>query len=52
MNEIDVYDDRSKQKQAERDKATDKQEQAADDLEYGDDVKVMAQEQRFCEVAD
>jgi len=51
MNEVDVYNDRSKQNQAERDKASDKQEQAADDLEYGDDVKVMAQEKRLAEVS-
>ena len=34
-----------------RNKASDKQEQAADDLEYGNDVKIMAQEKRLGEVS-
>ena len=46
-----VHDDGSNQNQAERDKASDEQEQAADDLEYGNDVKVMAQEKRLGEVS-
>ena len=46
-----VHNDGSKQNQAERDKTSDKQEQAADDLEYGDDVKIMAQEKRLGEVS-
>ena len=51
MNEVDVYNDGSKQNQAERDKASDEQEQSTNDLEYGNDVKVMAQEKRFGEVS-
>ena len=51
MNEIDVHNDGSKQNQTERNEASDKQEQAADDLENGDDVKVMAQEKRLAEVS-
>ena len=35
-----VHDDGSKQNQAKRDKASDEQEQSANDLEYGNDVKV------------
>ena len=46
-----VHDDGSKQNRAERDKASDDQEQTADDLEYGNDVKVMAQEKRLGEVS-
>ena len=46
-----VHDDGSNQNQAERDKASDEQEQTADDLEYGNDVKVMAQEKRLGEVS-
>jgi len=44
VNEVDVHNDGSEQEQAERDEAPDKQQQAADDLEYGDNVKVMTQE--------
>ena len=51
MNEVDVHNDGSEQEQAERDEAPDKQQQAADDLEYGDNVKVMAQEKGLTEVA-
>jgi len=51
VNQVNVHNDGSKQHQAERDKASDKQEQAADDLEYGDDVKVMAQKERLGEVS-
>ena len=51
MNEIDVYNDRSKQNQAERDETSDKQEQAANYLEHGDDVKIVAQEKRLAEVS-
>jgi hypothetical protein len=51
VNEIDVHNNGSKQKQAERDKASEQQEQAADDLEYGNDVKVVAQEKRLAEVS-
>ena len=32
-------------------KASDEQEQAADDLEHGNDVKIMAQEKRLREVS-
>jgi uncharacterized protein YaiL (DUF2058 family) len=39
-----VHDHGGKQNQAERDKASDEQEQTTDNLEYGNDVKVMAQE--------
>jgi hypothetical protein len=51
VNEVDVHNDGSEQKQAERDEASDEQEQAADDLEYGDNVKVVAQEKGLGEVA-
>jgi len=51
VNEVDVHNDGSEQKQAERDEASDKQQQAAEDLEYGDNVKVMAQEKGLGEVA-
>ena len=46
-----VHDDGRKQNQAERDKASDEQEQTADDLEYGNDVKVVTQEKRLGEVS-
>lgn len=51
MNEIDVHNDGSEQKQAERDEAPDKQEQAVNYLEHGDDVKVVAQEKGLREVS-
>jgi hypothetical protein len=51
VNQVNVHDDRSKQNQAKRDKASDEQEQAADDLEYGNDVEVMAQEKRLGEIS-
>jgi len=51
VNEVNVNDNGSKQHQAERDKASDEQEQAANNLEYGDDVKVVAQEKRLGEVS-
>jgi hypothetical protein len=50
VNQVNVHNDGSKQNQAERNKASDEQEQAADDLEYGNDVKVMAQKKRLGEV--
>ena len=46
-----VHDDGRKQNQAERDKASDEQEQTADDLEYGNDMKIMTQEKRLGEVS-
>jgi hypothetical protein len=52
VNQVNVHNDGSKQNQAERDKASDEQQQAADHLEYGNDVKVMAQEKRLGEVTD
>ncbi len=51
MNEIDVYNDRSKQNQAERYEASDEQQQAAEDLKDGDHMQVMRHEKRFGEVA-
>jgi hypothetical protein len=51
VDEVNVYNDGSKQNQAERDETADQQEQAADDLEYGNDVKVMAKEKRLSEVS-
>jgi len=51
VNQVNVHNDGSKQSQPERDKASDEQEQAANNLEYGHDVKVMAQEKRFGEVS-
>src|SRR5262249_25102144 len=51
MNQINVHNNGSKQNQPKRDEASDEQEQAADDLEYGNDVKVMAQEKRLGEVS-
>ena len=46
-----LHDDGRKQNHAERDKASDEQEQTADDLEYGNDVKVVTQEKRLDEVS-
>jgi hypothetical protein len=51
MNEVDVHNDGSEQNQTERDETSDKQEQAADYLEQGDDVKIVAQEKRLAEVS-
>ena len=51
MNQVNVHNDWSEQNQAERDKASDQKEQAANNLEYGDDVKVVAQEKRLGEVS-
>ena len=51
MNEIDVHDDGSEQNQTERNETSDKQEQAADDLEHGHDVKIVAQEKGLSEVS-
>src|SRR4030095_3854146 len=51
VNEIDVHNDGSEQNQAERDETSDKQEQAADDLEHGDDMKIVAQEKGLREVS-
>src|SRR5262245_6172427 len=51
MNQVNVHNHGRKQNQAERDISSDEQEQAANDLEYGDDVKVMAQEKCFGEVS-
>ena len=50
MNENDVHNHRSKQDQPEGDETPDKQQQTTDDLEYGDDVKIMANEQSLGEV--
>ena len=52
MNQINVHNDRSKQNQTQRDETSDKQEQAANDLEHGDDVKIVAQEKSLREVSD
>jgi hypothetical protein len=51
VNEIDVYNDRSEQNQTERDETSDKQEQAAEYLEQGDDMKIVAQKKRLAEVS-
>jgi hypothetical protein len=51
VNQVNVHNDGSKQNQTERDKSPDKQEQAANYLEHGDDVKIMAQEKRLREVS-
>jgi len=51
VNEIDVYNDGSEQNQTERNETSDKQEQAADYLEQGDDVKIVTQEKRLAEVS-
>src|SRR4030095_9412914 len=40
-----------KEAQAERHKAPDEKKKAANNLKYGDDVKVMAQEKRFGEIS-
>jgi len=52
VNQVDVHNDGSKQNQAERDKASNEQEQAADDLEYGNDMKVMAYKERLRKISD
>ena len=51
MNELDVHDHGSEQNQTERDETSDKQEQAAEYLEQGDDVKIVAQKKRLAEVS-
>jgi len=51
VNEVDVHDHGSEQNQTERDETSDKQEQAAEYLEQGDDVKIVAQEKRLAEVS-
>jgi translation initiation factor IF-3 len=51
VNEIDVHNYWSEQNQTERDETSDKHEQAANYLEHGDDVKVMAQEKGLREVS-
>ena len=51
MNEIDVHNDGSEQNQTERDETPGKQEQAADDLEHGDEVKIVANEKSLREVS-
>ena len=51
MNEIDVHNYGSEQNQTKRDETSDEQKQPAKDLEYGDNVKVMAQEKRLSEVS-
>ena len=51
MNQVNVHNDGSKQNQTERNETSDKQEQAADDLEHGDDVKLVAQEKGLREVS-
>jgi len=50
MNEVDVHNDGSEQNQTERDETSNKQEQATDDLEYGDEVKIVANEKGLREV--
>jgi hypothetical protein len=52
VNQVNVHDDGSKQNEPERDKASDDQEQAANDLEYGDNVKVMTQKKSLREVTE
>jgi hypothetical protein len=52
VNQVNVDNDGSKQNQAERDEASDKKEQASEDLEYGNDMKVMTHEKSFREVTD
>ena len=49
--ERDVYDHRHEQGKAERDKASDEQEQTADDLNAGDSVNVATAEERADELA-
>jgi len=49
--EDDVHDHRAEQGEAERDKASDEQEQTADDLNAGDGVNVAAGEKRAHELA-
>ena len=51
MNQVNVHNDRSKQNQAERDETSDKQEQAANYLEHGHDVKIVAQKKGLREVS-
>jgi hypothetical protein len=51
VDQVNVHNDGSKQSQPEGDKASDEQEKAANNLEYSDDVKVMAQEKGFGEVS-
>ena len=51
VDEVDVHNDGSEQNQTERDKTSDKEEQAADDLEHGDDVKIVANEKGLREVS-
>jgi hypothetical protein len=51
MNEIDIDNYRSEQNQTKRDETSDKQEQAANYLEHGDDVNVVAQEKGLREVS-
>jgi hypothetical protein len=52
VNQVNVHNDGSKQNQPERDKTSDEKEQAADDLEYSNDVKIVAQEKGLREVSD
>jgi len=51
VNEVDVHNDGSEQNQTERDETSDKQEQAAEYLEQGDDMKIVAQKKRLAEVS-
>jgi hypothetical protein len=51
VDEIDIHNDGSEQNQTERDETSDKQEQTANDLEHGDDVKIVANEKGLREVS-
>ena len=52
VNEINVHNYGSEQNQTERDETSDKQEQAANYLEHGDDVKIVAQKKSLREVSE
>jgi hypothetical protein len=52
MNEVNIHNYWSQQHQSERNKASDKEKQTANDLKYGNHVKVMAQEKGLGEVAE
>jgi hypothetical protein len=51
VDKIDIHNDGSEQDQTERDETSDKQEQAANYLEYGDDVKIVANKKGLREVS-
>jgi len=51
VNEVDVHNDGSEQNQTERNETSDEQEQAANYLEQGDNVKIVALEKGLTEIS-